>query len=61
MRTAEQILGKSKAMTVKDLMKILKKMPEDAKVMVPSHCSAGYYVVNSVGVSFDDEKIHIGD
>jgi hypothetical protein len=48
-------------MTVKDLMKILKKMPEDAKVMVPSHCSAGYYVVNSVGVSFDDEKIHIGD
>ena len=61
MRTAEQILGKSKSMTVKDLKKVLKHLPDDAVVQVPSHMSAGYYTVHSSGIKFDDEKIWIGD
>jgi len=61
MRTGTQIIGKSKALTVKDLMKILKRMPEDAKVMVPSHTRAGYYQIHTDGVEFDDDKIHLGN
>ena len=60
MRTAEQILGKWKVMTAKDLIKILKKVPENAQIVVPSHCSAGCYSVGSSQVLFDDEKVQIG-
>lgn len=61
MRTATQILGKPKVMTAKDLIKILKRVPDDAKIQVPSHCDSGYYTLNSDAISFDDEKVWIGD
>jgi hypothetical protein len=47
-------------MTAKDLIKILKKVPENAQIVVPSHCSAGCYSVGSSQVLFDDEKVQIG-
>lgn len=61
MRKGNVIIGKSKALTAKDLIKILKRVPEDAKIMVPSHMSAGYYQIHNDGVEFDDEKVHIGN
>jgi hypothetical protein len=61
MRTGTQIIGKSKLLTAKDLIKILKRVPEDTQIMVPSHMSAGYYCIRTDSVEFDDEKVHIGN
>lgn len=60
MRTATQMFGKVKPMTAKDLIKILRKVPEDTRIQVPSHCDDGFYTISSDGVSFDDEKVLIG-
>ena len=61
MRTGTQIIGKSKLLTAKDLIKILKRVPEDTQIMVPSHTYAGYYCIWTDSVEFDDEKVHIGN